>query len=145
MGSFVDNAAVYFFEQLDPDKTGRILAVDAATFLRSSGWCTFPHILLSSDLQVAALSPHNPYSISFNLSVFSSSRLRLSNLLNVSVANYLQCIIATPGIATSDLALIWDLSDRNKVGALDLLGLSTAIKLVALVQNGIQPTAENLK
>lgn len=85
MGSFVDNAAVYFFEQLDPDKTGRILAVDAATFLRSSG------------------------------------------------------------IATSDLALIWDLSDRNKVGALDLLGLSTAIKLVALVQNGIQPTAENLK
>ena len=100
------------------------------TFLRSSSCCTFPH---------------NPYSISFNLSVFSSSRLRLSNLLNVSVANYLKCIIATPGIATSDLALIWDLSDRNKVGALDLLGLSTAIKLVALVQNGIQPTAENLK
>ena len=130
MGSFVDNAAVYFFEQLDPDKTGRILAVDAATFLRSSGWCTLPQ---------------NPYFISFNLSVFSSSRLRLFNLLNVSVANYLQCIIATPGIATSDLALIWDLSDRNKVGALDLLGLSTAIKLVALVQNGIQPTAENLK
>ena len=50
-----------------------------------------------------------------------------------------------PGIANSDLALIWDLSDRNKVGALDLLGLATAVKLVALVQNGIPPTAENLK
>ena len=37
MGSFVDNTAVYYFDLLDPDKTGRVLAADAATFLRTSG------------------------------------------------------------------------------------------------------------
>ena len=75
--------------------------------------------------------------------IYEKYNLQVLTTYHLNTAKYLKFF--NPGIANSDLALIWDLSDRNKVGALDLLGLATAVKLVALVQNGIPPTAENLK
>ena len=61
MGSLVDSVVLHYFDLLDPNKTTRIQAGDAANFLRSSGDVIFPR----STLQLLFYSSNFMYDLSF--------------------------------------------------------------------------------
>ncbi|CAG2162615.1 unnamed protein product, partial [Oppiella nova] len=64
-----------------------------------------------------------------------------SNYINaIDAANFLK----KSGLSQATLGKIWDLSDPNCKGFLDKRSLFVALKLIALVQNGRQPSIADL-